>query len=210
MKIRYLIIFLIMGIFIGEAQAMSPKKGGAAAASDLAISGTKCGGKKIAAVECSFSPSSGSDYALIGACDTKKEPIEIKAGSEIVGYLGVKTDLYQGITGTPLNSEFCINITTALNASKEDGGVRRIPKPGNPLTLKVFIFTNKDKTTPPIHSESITIKIDKSRLKETLDAEGLKNTYTVSFKLPPGLFIARLNFSLLPMVTGDFLKTPFP
>lgn len=29
MKLQYLIIFLIMGIFFSESQAMSPRKGGA-------------------------------------------------------------------------------------------------------------------------------------------------------------------------------------
>jgi hypothetical protein len=209
MKKIYLILILVFGVLAQQSWAPPPGKGGATGgATALHIVGKACGGKKVAELKCSFSASSGADYASLGSCENKSDPIKIKAGEQVIGLLGVKVDLYRGSKDS-LNSEYCINVTTNLNASnKNQGGKRLIPSPNDPLTLKVFIFSEADASKPPVHSEAITIQIDKSRLKETLDPGGLVNAYNVSFKLSSGASINRLRFSLLPVITGNFLSSP--
>jgi hypothetical protein len=206
MKIRYLIIFLILGIFISEAQAMSPKKGGAAGIQAI---GTKCGGKKLTDLKCTFSRTSNSDWGREGSCDTKDAPIKIKAGAETIGELGVELVLYKGSADSSLNSEYCVNIITTLHATKkkpDDRAEERfIPHPDDPLTLKVFIFSGTE--DKPIFSEAVKIKIDKNRVMETITEAGLKNGYNINFNLPPGKPITSIRSSLLPTTTGKTLSS---
>jgi hypothetical protein len=85
MKIQYLIIFLIVGIFVSEGQAMSPKKGGATggAAAAFAPDVKRCDLKPREQTMITLQDKSGKPHFLCvgtAVCEGKKKDVACEVG----------------------------------------------------------------------------------------------------------------------------------
>jgi hypothetical protein len=219
MKVQYLIIFLIMGVFIGESQAMSPKKGGAAP--DLKIEGKACGGKKIAELKCIIKEQK-LDWKYDGRCTApKRQDLYLFDGEAAVkgGAIGITVDLYSKVLTNEKKIQNCLKYELDFIPDVQTlaGGkiFVRYPNIRYPLSIKVEFFGLGQTDTAKIGEQFFNIRLGQEDEKLFLAGKPSTKFGTETFIFPqPTIDISSQNmvFEAMPVgnVVGITVQLPTP
>jgi hypothetical protein len=178
-----------VGIFVGEAQAMSPKKGGATAGLDLTVIGKKaCGQKAVKVPEgipCRVKTPDGR-WTSIAYCNSNAHDIHLYLGKnsrEKAGEIKFLAEIHFNDFTVREKTEYCLSYeATILPNIDSANSIISYPDVRYPLNVKVRLFNNPSFEARPEEPSKKLFLIGEHVFKINLNSDDLKTLTTNGFR----------------------------